>query len=179
MSPNVLATSRGETALNSTPSRNGSPSSAAAAGVAGVRKCGSDLLQILFDSIGTTCLTQEPVMERQAVFGLEAVRIGSEKGRKLAFGRCGDRNFLGQKLHLLPHRRRMTASSAVKSGCPSRAVEDFVPDIVFDQVLQFLLARRAPPRPRKSIGKVRDLRRRKQQSFPVPLRLAYPRESRG
>ena len=157
-SPNVLATSRWRngTELRTEQERIAKLRRSRRCGAAG--NCGPDLLQILIDRIGAACRTEKHVMERKAVFGPETIRIGGEKGRKLAFGRFGDRNLFGQKLHLLPHAAADDDVIAIKPGCSSRAVEDFVANIILDQVLQFLLARRSPPRPRKSIRKVGDPR---------------------
>ena len=75
-----------------------------------------------------------------------------------AFGRFRDGNFFGKKFHLLPHAAPNDDVVAVKPSGSACAVEDLVTDIVLDQAIQFLLARRPPPSLRKAIAKIGDLR---------------------
>ena len=69
-----------------------------------------------------------------------------------------DGNFFSKKFHLLPHAPPNYGVVAVKPGGPACAVEDLVTDVVFDQAIQFFLARRPPPSLRKAIAKIGDLR---------------------
>ena len=95
-------------------------------------------------------------MECQTVFRPETFRIGCENGGKLRFGRFGGRNLFDEKFHLLPHAPANDDVIAVKPGAPPCAVKDFVADVVLDQALHLLLARRPAPRPRKSVAESFD-----------------------
>jgi len=55
-------------------------------------------------------------------------------------------------------RRRMMTSSRSRPAGSALAVEHLVANVVLDEALQFLLARRPPPRPRKSVAEVGDPR---------------------
>src|SRR4030081_1108535 len=92
------------------------------------------------------------------ILGPEAFRIGREIGGKLVIGWLGCGHFLRQKFHLLPHAAAYDDIAAVQAGRSALAVEDLVADVVLDQALQFLLARRPPPGSRKSVAEVGDPR---------------------
>ena len=97
-------------------------------------------------------------MECDLILGSKALRIGRKIGGKLLIARLGCGHVLGQKFHLLPHTTAYDDVVPVQAGCSALAVEHLVADVVLDQALQFLLARRPPPRPRKSVAEVGDPR---------------------
>ena len=97
-------------------------------------------------------------MECHTVICSEALWMGLEKIYELRFGWFGDGNFFGKKFHLLPHAAANDGVVAVKPRRPACAVEDLIADVVFDQAIQFLLARRSPPSLREAIPKIGDPR---------------------
>ena len=100
-------------------------------------------------------------MERQAVLGPKPLRIGCKIGRELFIARLCGGHVLGEKLHLLPHAAANDDIVAVQAGRSALAIEHLVANVVLDEALQFLLARRAPPCAGETVREVGDPRRRK------------------
>ena len=88
------------------------------------------------------------------ILGLELLRVGLEIGRKLFLARLCGGNVFSEKLHLLPHAATNDDVVAVEAGRPAFAVEHFIANVVIDEALQFLFARRAPPCAGESVRKV-------------------------
>ena len=97
-------------------------------------------------------------MECDLILGSKALRIGRKIGGKLLIGRLGCGHVLGHKFHLLPHTTAYDDVVPVQAGRSALAVEHLVANVVLDQALQFLLARKPPPRPRESVAEVGDPR---------------------
>ena len=90
------------------------------------------------------------------ILGLESLRLGPKIGRKLVLGGFGDGGIFSEKLHLLSHTAANDDVIAVEAGGAALAVEHFVANVVVDEALQFLFARRALPGTGESLRKAGD-----------------------
>jgi len=84
-------------------------------------------------------------LECEAILGPEALRVSLKIGSKLLLAWLRGRHSFSQKLHLLPHAAANDDVVAVQAGRSALAIEHFVANVVIDEALQFLFARRAPP----------------------------------
>src|SRR6202521_5946742 len=99
-------------------------------------------------------------MECQMIFSPEALRVSLKIGSKLLLVRLRRRYIFGEKLHFLPHAAANDDVVSVQAGRSALAVEHFVANVVIDEALQFLLARRAPPRTGEAVRQIGNPRRR-------------------
>ena len=112
------------------------------------------MLAIAIDRRSAPRRAQKHLMECETVLRLETLRVGRKIGGKLRLAGFRDRGIFGKKFHFLPHAAADNDIVAVEAGCPALAVEHFIANVVVDKTLQFLLARRAPPRASKTVREI-------------------------
>jgi hypothetical protein len=118
------------------------------------------------------------------VVSFEALRVGLKIGSKLLLARFCGRHIFSEKLHLLPDAAANDDVVTVQAGGPALAVKHFVVNVVLDEALQFLFARRALPCAGKTVRKVGNSGRRNNDpsgrfSFPLVDKLKEAKQSRA
>ena len=97
--------------------------------------------------------------ECKTILDPEPLWISRKMVGKLFLGRLRVDHVFGDKFHLLPHAATNDDIVAVQSSRLALTIENLVANVVFDEVLQFLLGWRATPCASEAVGQVCHARR--------------------